>query len=222
MSKCDKELGERVHQALVAAGVEIPMAPQQAHSVIDAQVRKSTIEALLHQALEILGLDLTDDSLQETPRRVAKMWVDELYAGLDYNIFPKCTAIENKMQYDEMVVVTDIGVMSTCEHHLVIIDGHAAVAYIPAGKVIGLSKINRIVDFFAKRPQVQERLTEQVYHALREILGTDNIAVAIDAEHYCVKARGVRDVNSRTKTCKLGGRFKEDAAMRAEFMALAK
>ena len=169
-----------------------------------------------------LGLDLTDDSLIDTPKRVAKMYVNEIFWGLDYEAFPKCTAVSNKMQYDEMVVERCINVQSNCEHHLVVIDGFATVGYIPSRKVLGLSKMNRIVEYFSKRPQIQERLTEQVWHALEYILETDNIAVVIDAQHFCVKSRGVEDVGSSTVTSKLGGMFRKDPTVRAEFMALSR
>ena len=166
-----------------------------------------------------LGLDLADDSLCETPQRIARMYVDELFSGLDYGRFPKATAIENKMGVEEMVRIDDISVVSTCEHHFITIDGVASVAYIPAGKIIGLSKVNRIVRFFAQRPQVQERLTQQVLVALQTLLETEDVAVKINAVHYCVKARGVMDANSRTRTTALGGQFKEDSRTRAEFLA---
>jgi GTP cyclohydrolase I len=168
----------------------------------------------------VLGLDLDDDSLAETPNRVAKMYVNEIFWGLDWDAFPKCTTVDNKMKYDEMVIERNINVQSNCEHHFVVIDGKATVAYIPKKKVLGLSKMNRIVEYFAKRPQIQERLTEQIYHALQFILETDDIAVLIDAQHYCVKSRGVEDVGSSTITSKLGGEFKTDQAVRAEFMNL--
>jgi len=172
--------------------------------------------------MKTLGLDLTDDSLMETPKRVAKMYVNEIFWGLDYEAFPKCTAVDNKMTYDEMVVERNINVQSNCEHHFVIIDGVATVGYIPKQKVLGLSKMNRIVEYFSKRPQIQERLTEQVWHALQYILETDDIAVVVDAQHFCVKSRGVEDVGSSTTTSKLGGRFKDDQTVRSEFMALAR
>ena len=154
----------------------------------------------------------------DTPKRVAKMFVNEICWGLDHDAFPKCTTVDNKMKYDEMVVERNINVQSNCEHHFVVIDGLATVGYIPNQKVLGLSKINRVVEYFAKRPQIQERLTEQVYHALQYILDTDSIGVVIDAQHYCVKSRGVEDVGSSTVTSKLGGVFKTDPAVRAEFM----
>jgi GTP cyclohydrolase I len=147
------------------------------------------------------------------------MYVDEIFSGLDYSRFPKATAIENKMGVQEMVRIDDISVVSTCEHHFITIDGQASVAYIPAGKIIGLSKVNRIVRFFAQRPQVQERLTQQVLVALQTLLETEDVAVTIDAVHYCVKARGVMDANSRTRTTALGGQFKQDPRTRSEFLA---
>jgi GTP cyclohydrolase I len=146
------------------------------------------------------------------------MYVNEIFWGLDYDAFPKCTTVSNKMRYDEMVIERNINVQSNCEHHFVVIDGLATVAYIPKDKVLGLSKINRVVEYFSKRPQIQERLTEQIYHALQYILGTDNIAVVIDAQHFCVKSRGVEDVGSSTTTSKLGGVFKSDPSVRLEFM----
>ena len=150
------------------------------------------------------------------------MYVNEIFWGLDYEAFPKCTAVDNKMKYDEMVIERNINVQSNCEHHFVVIDGLATVAYIPSEKVLGLSKLNRVVEYFAKRPQIQERLTEQVYYALQYILQTDNIAVVVDAQHYCVKSRGVEDTGSSTITTKLGGCFKNDPQARAEFMAIIK
>ena len=146
------------------------------------------------------------------------MYVDEIFSGLDYTRFPKITAIENKMGVDEMIRISDISLVSTCEHHFVTIDGTASVAYIPRDKVIGLSKINRIVMFFARRPQVQERLTRQVMVALQALLGTDDVAVSIDAVHYCVKARGVMDETSHTCTTALGGVFKRERQARNEFL----
>jgi len=217
-TKTDPELGLRVHEHLVAHGVETPIEEMNMD-------RKDKIEKIKDHFTEImrtLGLDLNDDSLMDTPNRVAKMYVNEIFWGLDYEAFPKCTVIDNKMTYDEMVIETGINVQSNCEHHFVVIDGKATVAYIPRNVVLGLSKMNRIVEYFSKRPQVQERLTEQVYHALQYILGTDDVAVLIDAQHYCVKSRGVEDVGSSTITSKLGGVFKADANTRAEFMSIAR
>ena len=180
--------------------------------------KKTAIEERISQILEILGLDLRDDSLAETPQRIARTYVDEIFSGLDYRNFPKLTVIENKMKVDEMVKVRKIGLLSTCEHHFAKIDGSATVAYIPNELVIGLSKINRIVRFFAQRPQVQERLTEQILVALQTLLGTKDVAVSITAVHYCVKARGVMDANSETTTTALGGAFKADPDTRKEFL----
>jgi GTP cyclohydrolase I len=146
------------------------------------------------------------------------MYVDEIFFGLDWRNFPKCTTVENKMGYSSMVIERNINVQSNCEHHFVIIDGRAHVAYIPKKKVLGLSKINRIVEYFSKRPQIQERLTEQIFYALSYILETEDIAVLIHAKHYCVKSRGVEDVNSDTVTSKLGGVFLTNSATRSEFM----
>jgi GTP cyclohydrolase I len=165
-----------------------------------------------------LGLDLTDDSLAETPHRIAKMYVHEIFSGLDYNNFPKISVIDNKMSVDEMVKVSDIDLTSTCEHHFITIDGLAQVAYIPKSKILGLSKINRIVRFFAQRPQVQERLTQQILVAIQTLVETENVAVTIKATHYCVKSRGVMDANSETTTTALGGSFKTNPQTRAEFL----
>lgn len=172
----------------------------------------------MREILSVIDLDLTDDSLTETPARIAKMYVDEVFSGLDYSNFPKITVIDNKMGCDEMVRVKNITLTSTCEHHLVTIDGACTVAYLPKEKIIGLSKINRIVRFFAQRPQVQERLTRQVLVALQTLLETDNVAVHVNATHYCVKSRGVMDATSETTTTALGGVFKKNAATRAEFL----
>lgn len=204
-----------VRRALEAAGLETPMQDNG----LSRDQKYQKINSLIAEVVSTLGLDLKDDSLCETPHRIAKMYVDEIFGGLDYANFPKITLIENKMQVQEMVKVKDISFTSTCEHHFVTIDGSATVAYIPAGRIIGLSKINRIVRFFAQRPQVQERLTEQVLIALQTLLQTNNVAVTMEAIHYCVKSRGVMDMNSKTQTTALGGIFKEDARTRAEFLA---
>lgn len=214
-TKTDPDLGKQVHEHLVKCGVETPTKDLTARSRAD---KIKYIEQNFREIMVTLGLDLADDSLRDTPNRVAKMYVNEIFWGLDWEAFPKCTTVENKMCYDEMVIERNINVQSNCEHHFVVIDGLATVGYIPKEKVLGLSKINRIVEYFAKRPQIQERLTEQVYHALEYILETDNIAVVIDAQHYCVKSRGVEDTGSSTVTSKMGGRFKVDPAARAEFM----
>jgi GTP cyclohydrolase I len=213
-TKCDPELGQRVHKHLVACGVETPTFQ---HSV-DRKDKIELIERDFKHIMEVLGLDLEDDSLRDTPKRVAKMYVNEIFWGLDYEAFPKCTTVDNKMKYDEMVVERNVSVQSNCEHHFVVIDGLATVGYIPKQKVLGLSKINRVVEYFSKRPQIQERLTEQVYHALQYILETDDIGVVINAQHYCVKSRGVEDTGSSTVTSRLGGVFRSDPSVRTEFM----
>ncbi len=208
------ESAKLVKDALERRGLETPMQPNLATPA----EKKEKIEQHMREILNLLGLDLTDDSLEETPQRISKMYVDEIFSGLDYANFPKITVIENKMKVSEMVKVKDITLTSTCEHHLVTIDGTAAVAYIPRGKIIGLSKINRIVRFFAQRPQVQERMTQQILVALQTLLESDDVAVTIDATHYCVKSRGVMDATSVTTTTALGGIFKSNPATRAEFL----
>jgi len=213
--KTDKELGKKVNEYLKLKNVETPI---KNNSLQDTQVQKKEIEKAFSDIMEILNLDLNDDSLKDTPKRVAKMYSEEIFSGLNYSNFPKCTTVENKMKYDEMVTVDTIQVSSSCEHHFIVIDGFAKVSYIPEKKVLGLSKINRIVSFFSKRPQIQERLTEQIFHALNYILETDNIAVKIQATHFCVKARGIQDVNSKTTTTKLGGVFKSNQSVRMEFL----
>ena len=204
-----------VRHALLERGLETPLVPHQ----YERDEKYQRIKNSFTDIARTLGLDLNDDSLSETPHRIAKMYVDEIFGGLDYFNFPKITVIDNKMGVEEMVKVSDISLTSTCEHHFVTIDGTAKVAYIPKNKIIGLSKINRIVRFFAQRPQVQERLTQQVLVALQTLLETDDVAISIDATHYCVKSRGVMDANSRTQTTALGGIFKARHKTRAEFLA---
>ncbi|WP_087504657.1 GTP cyclohydrolase I FolE [Neiella marina] len=204
-----------VRQALVDAGLETPLRDNG----LNRDQKYQKIMESMTDVVSALGLDLQDDSLAETPHRIAKMYVDEIFCGLDYGNFPKITQIDNKMGCDEMVKVRDIAVTSTCEHHFITIDGSATVAYIPRNSVIGLSKINRIVRFFAQRPQVQERLTRQVLIALQTLLNTQDVAVSIRATHYCVKSRGVMDSNSSTETTALGGVFKSSSKTRAEFLA---
>jgi GTP cyclohydrolase I len=217
-TKCDPELGKQVHNHLVKVGVETPTIP----SLIDRKEKIDIIEKNFKDIMETLGLDLSDDSLTETPKRVAKMYVNEIFWGLDYEAFPKCTTVDNKMQYNEMVVERNVNVQSNCEHHFVVIDGLATVAYVPKNKVLGLSKINRIVEYFSKRPQIQERLTEQIFHTLQYILDTEDVAVLIDAQHYCVKSRGVEDTGSSTVTVRLGGGFKNHPEVRNEFYQIAR
>ena len=211
--KCSPE-ANLVKAALVERGLETPMI----ENGLSRDEKYNLIKASMKDIVTTLGLDLRDDSLTETPHRIAKMYVDELFGGLDYRNFPKISVIDNKMGVEEMVKVDNISVISTCEHHFVTIDGASRFAYIPKDKIIGLSKINRIVRFFAQRPQVQERLTQQILVALQTLLETHDVAVTIDATHYCVKSRGVMDSNSSTQTTALGGQFKADHRTRAEFL----
>ena len=216
--KADPELGKKVHEYLIKVGVETP-------TIANGLSRTDKIEIIEKKFADImntLGLDLSDDSLVETPKRVAKMYVGEIFWGLDHEAFPKCTTVNNKMKYNEMVVERNVSVQSNCEHHFVVIDGLATVAYVPKDRVLGLSKINRIVEYFSKRPQIQERLTEQIFHTLQFILDTEDVAVMIDAQHYCVKSRGVEDTGSSTVTSRLGGGFKSDIAVRNEFYSIAR
>ncbi len=178
---------------------------------MDDELKMTLIEDKFRDIMEIMGLDLTDDSLNGTPKRVAKMYIQEIFSGLNPANKPKIALFENKYQYNEMLVEKDITFYSNCEHHFVPIMGKAHVAYISSGKVIGLSKINRIVDYYARRPQVQERLTVQIANELKTILETDDVAVIIDAEHLCVSSRGVQDVNSSTVTAQFEGKFKEES-----------
>ena len=205
---------ELVRNALIEQGLETPLVDNQLST---AEKHRRLMESFT-DIMNTLGLDLADDSLQETPHRIAKMYLQEIFAGLDYRHFPKITTIENKMKARDPVKVSSISLVSTCEHHFVTIDGFARVAYIPGEHIIGLSKINRVVQFFAQRPQVQERLTYQILVALQTLLGTEDVAVSIEATHYCVKARGVMDSSSSTQTKALRGKFETDAHLRAEFL----
>ena len=209
------EEARKVRDVLIERGLETPLLDNG----LNRDQKYERIRDAFADIAATLGLDLNDDSLCETPQRIARMYVDEIFSGLDYAHFPKATAISNKMGVEEMVRIDDVSVVSTCEHHFITIDGVASVAYIPAGRIIGLSKVNRIVRFFAQRPQVQERLTQQVLVALQTLLETEDVAVTINAAHYCVKARGVMDANSRTRTTALGGQFKADPRTRSEFLA---
>ncbi|MFT5132211.1 MAG: GTP cyclohydrolase I [Gammaproteobacteria bacterium] len=203
-----------VRETLLKHGLETPMIDNG----LSSEQKYQRIKELMSEVVSTLGLDLADDSLAETPHRIAKMYVNEIFSGLDYSKFPRLSVIENKMGADEMVKIRDIDLTSTCEHHFVTIDGMAKVAYIPKDKIIGLSKINRVVRFFAQRPQIQERLTRQILVSLQALLETDDVAVSIDATHYCVKSRGVMDTNSQTSTTALGGCFKKNVHTRAEFL----
>ncbi len=185
--------------------------------ILSDEEKIRSIKKNVAEILYTLGMDLTDDSLKGTPLRVAKMYVKEIFDGLHPQARPKLSTFDNNYKYGEMLVEKNITVYSTCEHHLLPIVGKAHVAYISNGNVIGLSKMNRIVNYFAKRPQVQERLTMQIVQALQEALGTDDVACVIDAKHLCVNSRGIKDISSSTVTAEYGGKFKEDSLKR-EFL----
>lgn len=187
---------------------------------MDDQLKMELIAKHFKEIMHVLGLDLTDDSLKGTPERVAKMYVKEIFSGLNPENKPKATLFENKYQYNEMLVEKDIQFYSNCEHHFVPIIGKAHVAYISNGQVVGLSKINRIVQYYAKRPQVQERMTIQIANELKEALKTEDVAVVINASHLCVSSRGVQDVSSSTVTSEFSGKFKEDAVKQEFFKYL--
>ena len=190
-------------------GLETPMKPN-AFKLSDSE-KKQRIALLFEGIMDVMGLDLTDDSLKGTPERVAKMYIDEIFSGLNPSNKPKIALFDNKYQYNQMLVEKNITFYSNCEHHFVPIIGKAHVAYISSGKVIGLSKLNRIVHYYAKRPQVQERLTNQIAEDLKHILGTEDIAVIIDAKHLCVSSRGIKDESSATVTSFYGGVFNTTA-----------
>ena len=209
--KCIDEVGED-H---IATSAKTPLR-KDAFEISDDDKIKAIEKDMVH-ILHTLGMDLTDDSLKGTPKRVAKMFVKEVFGGLNPKRKPKLSTFDNNYKYGEMLVEKNITVYSTCEHHLLPIVGKAHVAYISNGSVLGLSKMNRIVDYYAKRPQVQERLTMQVVQELQKALGTEDVACIIDAKHLCVNSRGIRDVASSTVTSEFGGKFKEDATKR-EFL----
>lgn len=220
--KSDPVLGERVHKHLVALGIETPITDL----VNEPDAEKiAKITKLQEESLKVLGLDLTDDSLIDTPARIAKMYVKELFYGLQYANFPKCTEVDNKIHYDEMVIER-CSIKSVCEHHLVYFgtahrpDLSCWVAYMPGDKVLGLSKLSRIVDFFSRRPQIQERLTVQIAETIKLITGTDNVAVVMKGQHFCVLTRGVEDSDGVTITSSLNGDFRTDPRLRSEMMSL--
>jgi GTP cyclohydrolase I len=203
----------------VSSSEDTPLRPN-AFELSDEE-KISKIRVNVSEIMETLGLDLSDDSLKGTPNRVAKMFVNEIFSGLHPSRKPKSSTFDNKYQYGEMLVEKNITLYSTCEHHLLPIVGRAHVAYISNGTVVGLSKMNRIVDYFAKRPQVQERLNIQIVRELQKVLNTEDVACIIDAKHLCVNSRGIRDIESSTVTAEYGGKFKEDATRR-EFLNFIK
>ena len=207
----DDEIGDEHF----STGIETPLRRDAFALSDDEKIKK--IEHHFEQIMQTMGLDLNDDSLKGTPHRVAKMYIDEIFSGLNPKNKPKVALFDNKYHYDQMLVEKNIAFFSNCEHHFVPIIGKAHVAYISSGKVIGLSKLNRIVNFFAKRPQVQERLTVQIGKELQEVLGTQDVAVLIDAQHLCVSSRGIKDRSSSTVSSFYSGKF-EEVATREEFL----
>lgn len=218
--KTDPALGLVVHAHLTKLGIETPMIASRIN--VDAKTKIEQLIELERQKMEILGLDLSDDSLYETPKRVAKMTVLENYWGLIPTNFPKITTIENKFKskngYGSKVTVGPIELVSKCEHHQLEILGEAYVSYIPKDRVMGLSKFSRVVEYFAKRPQVQERLTEQICETLQLILDTDDVAVSIYAEHLCMTTRGVEDPCAATATCSLSGSYLTNDGLKTEYL----
>ena len=211
----NEELQDELGDNHVSLSANNPVREDAFDITDDEKIEK--IKKDVESILITLGMDLTDDSLKGTPNRVAKMFVNEIFGGLNPNRKPSPSTFENNYKYGEMLVEKNITVYSTCEHHLLPIVGRAHVSYISNGRVIGLSKMNRIVDYYAKRPQVQERLTMQIVQELQLALGTQDVACVMDAKHLCVNSRGIRDIESSTVTSEFGGKFKEEATKR-EFL----
>lgn len=206
---------DEIGEEQLFSAIDTPLRPDA--FALEDDVKIELIEKHFRHIMEIMGLDLTDDSLKGTPKRVAKMYIKEVFSGLNPKNKPAISLFDNKYKYDQMLVEKDISVFSHCEHHFVPIYGKAHIAYISSGKVIGLSKLNRIVDYFSKRPQVQERLTVQIASELKIALQTEDVAVVIDAKHMCVQSRGIRDTGSSTVTASYGGKFEEEATKK-EFL----
>ncbi len=216
--KIDKTFDDHIEEigdGHVASSSDTPMRDDAFELSDDEKIER--IQSSVYEIMETLGLDLTDDSLKGTPKRVAKMFVKEIFGGLNPGRKPNASTFENKYKYGEMLVEKNITVYSTCEHHLLPIVGKAHIAYISKGNVVGLSKMNRIVDYYAKRPQVQERMTIQIVKELQEVLGTKDVACVVDAKHLCVNSRGIRDIDSSTVTAEFGGRFQE-SSVKNEFL----
>ena len=209
------ELNDEIGNNHISTNINNPLRDDAFELSDDKKIE--LIKKDVEHILETLGIDLTDDSLKGTPNRVAKMFVKEIFGGLNPNKKPSSSTFENNYKYGEMLVEKNISLYSTCEHHLLPIVGRAHVAYISNGTVVGLSKMNRIVDYYAKRPQVQERLTMQIVQELQRVLNTEDVACIIDAKHLCVNSRGIRDIESSTVTSEFGGKFKEDKVKR-EFL----
>ena len=203
----------------ILSNIDTPITEDAFELSDDEKIIK--IEKHFKEIMEVLGLDLTDDSLKGTPYRVAKMYVKEMFSGLNPDNKPPVSLFENKYEYDEMIVEKNITFYSNCEHHFVPIIGKAHIAYISSGNVIGLSKMHRIVNHYAKRPQVQERMTVQIFNELRKVLKTEDVGLVVDADHLCVSSRGIKDITSSTVTVELGGKFKDDKQW-TKFLALIK
>lgn len=203
----EKELFELIGDNHQMTSAETPMRPD-AFIKTDEQ-KMNTIEKHFHSIMEEMGLDMTDDSLKGTPHRVAKMFIKEIFSGLNPANKPKISVFDNSYHYDKMLVEADISFNSTCEHHFLPIIGKAHIGYVSSGKVIGLSKLNRIVDYYSRRPQVQERLIMQIFNELKTVLETDNVLVVMEAKHLCVSSRGIQDESSYTSTIQYGGIFNE-------------
>ncbi|MBT9391713.1 GTP cyclohydrolase I FolE [Hymenobacter sp. NST-14] len=210
--------GPAAVDAHLPADLRTPLRPDA--FALGDEAKIEAIAGHFREIMQVLGLDLTDDSLSGTPRRVAKMYVQEWFRGLNPEHRPEVRLFENRYQYQQMLVERDITLFSCCEHHFVPIIGKAHVAYLPGEHVVGLSKLNRVVQYFARRPQVQERLTRQIAEELKNTLHTDNVAVLIEADHLCVMSRGVNDTSSGTLTAEYGGVFGQDQALRQEFLRL--
>jgi GTP cyclohydrolase I len=219
MASYDPELGRRVHHYLThVKKCETPFGTGGAKG-------KSQHDYIVNNqghTMLILGLDLQNESLKDTPRRVAKMYCEEIFTGLDYDNFPKCSTFPNDMKSEELVIVRNSTILSMCEHHFVPFIGKCQIGYIPSTKLLGLSKFPRVVDFFSRRPQVQERLILQVFHTLCLILETDDVAVTMEAEHMCMRLRGVKETESTTITSQMGGRFMSKPELRQEFLSLVR
>lgn len=213
----DPKFGDAIHSHLKNLGIETPMH----RNTLKPLVTRARVQDHVQGIMQALYLDLDDDSLKNTPARVAKMYCEEVFYGLNYDNFPSMSTFENKMKCDEMVSVS-CTIKSFCEHHLVPFIGLAHIAYIPSTRILGLSKFNRVADFFSRRPQVQERLTSQIFETLCVVLETSDVAVVIEARHFCVQLRGVQDDNSETTTSKMGGKFMTVSALRQEFLALTR
>lgn len=215
MNTKNYEQGKKIQQLLIRHNVESPMIESVIAKWQNADYH-SQIQQKVAALLEAIGLDMSDASVERTPHRVTEFFLKELFYGLDYHNFPNVLCCENTYAYKMPLISNQIQLDSTCEHHFVSIQGVATVGYVPAGNIVGLSKLNRVVDFFAKRPQVQERLTRQIFLTLQELLGTLDVAVAINAKHNCIAIRGIQDTNTRNTTVELGGVFATDAVLKQQ------